>query len=452
MKMDLSELTSEEVRGMLKAYADDPLNDDELRLVLETDSRGGIKNSTFNRNEILLFDSLFRDRLRYDCFLRSAVLPREMPKPWTRRRSSAKLDDTDLALIRTAVYERYGIEMSPGDLESALKVVCEHRCYHPVLELLESLKWDGTPRIAYALKRYLGAEVSDYNTACLRTHMMAAIRRLYAPGEKYDYMLCLTGEQGIGKSSFFRFLALRPEWFTDNLGSLSDEHLPSRLMGHWFCELPEMSEAYSARSLEELKSFVTRQVDNYREPYGRKPADIPRQCVFCGSSNSSQFIPFDRTGARRFLPVQVGVTAPEAGILTDEEETKAYFEQMWAEAMEYYRSHEVRLIMPPELMKQTADMQEQYMPEDTTLGLISGWLARENKKRTCLKEVWVECLSHDLKDDFPRRASLELADCLQKLGWSSGTPHSFGIYGDQRVWTGPKNYSLITAPDPEFPF
>ena len=36
------------------------------------------------------------------------------------------------------------------------------------------------------------------------------------------FMLCLVGGQGAGKSTFFRLLAVRDEWFSDDLRKLED--------------------------------------------------------------------------------------------------------------------------------------------------------------------------------------------------------------------------------------
>ena len=61
------------------------------------------------------------------------------------------------------------------------------------------------------------------------------------PGIKYDVMLCLVGGQGAGKSTFYRMMAIKDEWFSDDLKRLEDENVYRKLQGHWFIEMAEMS-------------------------------------------------------------------------------------------------------------------------------------------------------------------------------------------------------------------
>ena len=47
----------------------------------------------------------------------------------------------------------------------------------------------------------------------------------FQPGCKFETMLCLLGGQGAGKSSFFRLLAVKDEWFSDDLRRLDGTFL-----------------------------------------------------------------------------------------------------------------------------------------------------------------------------------------------------------------------------------
>ncbi len=101
---------------------------------------------------------------------------------------------------------------------------------------------------------------------------MGAIRRVFRPGSKFEVMLCLVGGQGAGKSTFFRLLAGRDEWFSDDLKKLDDENVYRKLQGHWIIEMSEMIATANAKSIEEIKSFLSRQKETYKVPYETHPA------------------------------------------------------------------------------------------------------------------------------------------------------------------------------------
>ena len=175
--------------------------------------------------------------------------------------------------------------------------------------------------------------------------MLAAIHRGYEPRCKYEIMVCLVGGQGAGKSTFFRFLAIKDEWFSDDLKRMDDDNVYRKMQGHWIIEMSEMMATVNAKSIEDIKSFISRQKETYKIPYETHPEDRPRQCVFIGTSNSMDFLPLDRTGNRRFAPILVHPDRVEKHILEDEKEARNYIIQAWAEAMELYRSgqHELKL-------------------------------------------------------------------------------------------------------------
>ena len=59
-----------------------------------------------------------------------------------------------------------------------------------------------------------------------------------------------------------------------------------KLQGHWIIEMSEMMATANAKSIEEIKSYLSRQKEVYKIPYETNPADRPRQCVFGGTSNA----------------------------------------------------------------------------------------------------------------------------------------------------------------------
>jgi predicted P-loop ATPase len=103
----------------------------------------------------------------------------------------------------------------------------------------------------------------------------------------------------------------------------------------------------------------------------------PTRQTGCGNvcsaaaSNTLDFLPLDRTGNRRFLPVMVHPERAEVHILEDEAASRAYIDQMWAEAMTIYRSGSFQADLSKEMNKDLRELQKQFMPEDTKAGLIS---------------------------------------------------------------------------------
>lgn len=81
-----------------------------------------------------------------------------------------------------------------------------------------------------------------------------------------DYALILEGPQNLGKS--MALCILGGDWFSDDMPDLHSKDAAINLRGKWIIELGELA-AIARSSLEEVKRFITRQVDHYRAPYGR---------------------------------------------------------------------------------------------------------------------------------------------------------------------------------------
>lgn len=186
--------------------------------------------------------------------------------------------------------ENYGLTVEKKIIDAVAVIANENR-YHPVCDFLNALHWDGTERIRFCLHRFLGSDTDDYTYEALKLFLLGAISRAFKPGCKFEVMLCLVGGQGAGKSSFFRLLAVNDDWFSDDLKKLDDENVYRKMQGHWIIEMSEMIATANAKSIEEIKSFLSRQKETYKIPYETHPADRKRQCVFGGSSIPLTFFP-----------------------------------------------------------------------------------------------------------------------------------------------------------------
>lgn len=432
------------------------MTEDDVKKQLECNDKGQVRNTFANCETILSFDPLLRDAIKFNELTQRVDIVRYLG--WDRSKRGDALNETDIYHIHSYIERTYGIT-NTKNIEEAVLLMADRNSYHPIRDLFDRLEWDGKERIRYALHHFLGSEISDYNYEMLRLFMLGAISRVFKPGIKFDHILCLVGAQGAGKSSFFRLMAIKDEWFTDDLKDLESNKVFEKMQGHFIIEMSEMLATNNAKSNEAIKSFLSRQKDSYRTPYERYSQDRPRQCVFAGTTNKINFLPSDRTGNRRFLPIACNENEAEVFILDNENESREYILQMWAEAMVIYRSGKVTLKLSPEMQEQVKEQQRQFMQEDVDSGLILAYMQDYPGDKVCSKQLFREALHNEFTP--PQRwQTNEINDIMNQLiregsitGWRYfDSPRRFsGDYGTQKGWERVKVVNEDVSTDDNFP-
>lgn len=324
------------------------------------------------------------------------------------------------------------------DFQHALSIAADKRRVNPVIEVLDALPaWDGMPRMGTLLSAFLGAEDDVYTFEVERLLMGAALARTFEPGCKFDYMPVLIGNQGIGKSTFIRKLALDPRFYTDSVYGIGTKQAAELVQGKWFIELPELAAMRSA-ALESVKAFITRQADEYRMPYARHVESRPRRFVMVGTTNVREFLS-DLTGNRRFLPIRCGVREPEMSLFS--KDASQHFQQAWAEAYKGYREGVLgrawQLTLTAGSTKQAMELQADSGIDDPRIGIISQWTeSLEPGSIICTVQVMEEALGIP-RESQRRRDQMEVSALLQnsipRLEQLSGK-HRVGAYGVQRAF------------------
>lgn len=407
-------LTKEDVQEMLVVnHKGTPIKGlENLEIIFKNDPqlRGAIRRNELNGRNVFLKESAWK-------------------------RKDINMDDTDTNNITLYIEKTYGITYPTKSVDTMIDIIANEHSYHPIRELLESLEWDGKPRIAEALHYFLGADKDVYTAEVMQMHMLAAINRVYRPGCKYDIMLCLVGGQGAGKSTFFRYLAMNDDWFSDDLKNLDSKDVKEYMEGHWIIEMPEVAALVKSKVLEETKAFLSRTKDTYRTRYTKTPKDWERQCIFCGTSNDMAFLPLDRTGNRRFAPVTIHPEKAECLIYEDEAKSRAYIQQMWAEAMVIYRSEKYTLTFTPAMEDYVKVLQKEFMPEDPLIGMIQAFLDSYDDDYVCAAILYQRVMG---QYGIPKPwESKEIGEIMNNsiTGWVKHGNHRFkGELGTQRSW------------------
>jgi predicted P-loop ATPase len=195
--------------------------------------------------------------------------------------------------------------------------------------------------------------------------MIQAVARALKAGIKADYTLVLEGAQGLRKSMTFSVLG--GEFYTDDLASFATKDASQGVAGAWIIELPELVRLRGA-NVNMIKSFLSRNVDRFRPPYGKHTIEAPRSNVFCGTTNDDQYL-LDVTGNRRFWPVRVLEPANIDGLHRDRD-------QLWAEAVHYFEKGEQYWVeQGSELELALAGEQEIRIAEDELEGPVISWVS-----------------------------------------------------------------------------
>jgi predicted P-loop ATPase len=303
--------------------------------------------------------------------------------------------------------QHQGIQVGVEVAGQATQTVAMERKFHPVRAYLESLKWDGTERIGTWLSLYLGADSSDYTKAVGSRWLISAIARVLRPGCKADCSLILEGPQGIYKSTVLQKLG--GEWFTDQIAELHSKDASMATMGKWIIELSEL-DALTRADAGRIKAFMSRTTEHFRPPYGKRTIDAPRQCVFAGTVNHSEYLK-DETGGRRFWPVVC------TRILIDDLSRDR--DQLWAEALVQYRAGANWYLDTVDLVAEAQAQQEERYEADVWDSKVMDW-ADDRVASGCdsvsIAEALEMCLEKKL-DTWTKADQMRVGRCLRAAKW-----------------------------------
>ena len=437
-----------------KAEAARDFTDENWEDGLTRDKQGNLTNSLHNLVLIMQNDEYMKkivfNELADNMEVKGKV-------PWERRLGPFWRDADDSQLI-CYVDENYG-SFSQRNYDIAVAKTVDDRSYHPIKEYLQGLPaWDKTPRVDTLLIDYLGAEDNEYVRAVTRKTLCAAVARIYHPGIKFDTMLVLNGDQGIGKSTLIARLGM--SWFSDSLSlsDMNDKTAAEKLQGYWIMEIGELAGMRKA-DIDKVKAFVSRQDDKYRASFGRRVASHQRQSIFFGTTNSETGYLRDITGNRRFWNVVV----PGGGKKHPWELTQDDVDQIWAEVLALHQRGE-KLFLPPELEEHARREQSLAMEKDEREGVVRNYLEKllpanweemdiyerrdyiseddpTTPKGTIRREtvsnmeIWCECFGRQ-KADLRPTDSYTISSLMSRIeGWTrTKRVKDVPPYGRQRVY------------------
>jgi len=321
--MKLTNLNEDEISVLTKLLAQNAsntINEENWKDRLIKSDKGKIENNIDNYILFLNECKKYKGQLKYNEFLQQKEI------------FNREFTDFDLNNIYNDC-ERETTLSAHSKIDSALSEVFDNNRYNPVKNYLDNLTWDGQERIANLFINLLDADDTLLNKEMTKKWFIAAVKRVYEPGCKFDNMIVLQGEQGIGKSSICELIS-KSFFNTISLDEIGCKDLVDKLNKTWVAIIDEM-DTFNRREMSTIKTFLSVSQDSVRLAYGKNTNTFKRHCIFIGSTNDDTFLR-DSTSSveRRFWVIKCNKTKMDGKIR--EILTEEYIGQLWAEAAHYY--------------------------------------------------------------------------------------------------------------------
>lgn len=389
---------------------------DQLRK-LDYNEDGTLKNHITNAILLLNHTKALKGSIAWNEFLGDIVQVRDLPGlPVVDKVNGDLWSDAHDSWVVAYIHNKHGIELPGVRMLHTVNNVAAANKFHPVRDFLDSIQWDGKKRVDTLLIDHLKADDSLYARTVTRKTLCAAVARIFSPGIKFDNMLILEGNQGIGKSSFLQSLALG--WFTDDVGGLQKDTVEN-MKGKWIGEIGELTQ-YRKAEVDHIKAFLSRQVDRMREAYGKRSKDFRRHWIMIGSTNDDAGYLKDEEN-RRFWPVRCHRTTFIKPLPVEE------VVQIWAEALTIWRDGESLDLDNAEVIQAAKKEQAARQSDRDVVEELVAWLDHGEsdfddepvaREYVSVADIWEGFFNKRGKPDHGERAQIRK---LMKLapGWSA---------------------------------
>ena len=245
------------------------------------------------------------------------------------------------------------------EIEDAYVAEAWRSGYHPVKEYLLGCKYDGGRHIE-SLAGCFSDEYRMFDT-WLKKFLVGAVAKVL--GQHQNRMLVLDGGQGLGKSSFARWLAggLPDYHHEGQIDTFNRKDTEVQLMNTWIWEVSELGGTVARAEMNALKAILSQQWVKVRKAYGRHETIKPAMASFIGTINNEAGFLNDYTGSRRYMVAKL--TAIDWGY------TRLRVDDIWAQALFLYQTG-YRWTLDEDERETASEINEVYTVEDATQAAI----------------------------------------------------------------------------------
>ena len=344
-------------------------NEENNSLNLTKKARGdGFAVNLDNLKKILNGDSKLKEAIQYNVFTYEIDVTR--PMKLNGRILSGAIDDLIIREIRAYIATKYKLDYKKSDIADILEVVAGEHSYNPLKDYLESCENEYKELVNQRdpfdiLRHYLNIKDDEYNRIIVDLFFRGAVAKVFDPSIKFDFVLDLTGRQGVGKTQFFEGLFTH-KYFT-TVETFTDKDDKARMVRNW-CVFDDEMVASKKASFSELKKFITETKLEFRPPYASSDRRLPKSFIIVRATNDHDYLN-DLTGERRFLVAEVHKDTAYKGRKWTEKDRRAF----WGAMVVAWKSNK-SLTLTDEQEKLVNEVRSRYKFVDETLEDVERYL------------------------------------------------------------------------------
>ena len=280
-----------------------------------------------NLKKILNGDSKLKGAIQYNVFTYEIDVTK--PLKLNGRILEGVIDDLIIREIRVYIATKYKLDYKKSDIADILEVVAGEHSYNPLKDYLESCENEYKELVNQRdpfdiLRHYLNIKDDEYNRIIVDLFFRGAVAKVFDPSIKFDFVLDLTGRQGVGKTQFFEGLFTH-KYFT-TVETFTDKDDKARMVRNW-CVFDDEMVASKKASFSELKKFITETKLEFRPPYASSDRRLPKSFIIVRATNDHDYLN-DLTGERRFLVAEVHKDIAYKGRKWTEKDRRAFWGAM----------------------------------------------------------------------------------------------------------------------------
>lgn len=335
--------------------------------------------------------------------------------------------------------------VTPAGVERALEVLADEHPRDPWKDAVLALpQWDGVPRLDTFFTDVCKSLPSDALTLTGQVLFAGLVMRQLRPGAPVPVVPVLVGPQGYGKGQFVAGISRALNMpVPSSIAFAECRAMSMKAARSVIAELAEMS-GMAKKEAEEVKQWITDDVDVYRAPYERQEDEHPRRFVLVGTANKHE-LNRDETGNRRFMPADV--------LEPIDPNWSVEVPQIVAEAKARFCTDESAYYA---LIRKAADAVREFNAADMRHGVGTPYGDVDDLLPPILRNLFAQsgdgriasaAIRHalDQSRSGQRISAREVARYLTSRGWDSGRTASSRYYVAPRNFIDDEAISVLSA-------